>query len=136
MMRSTNVVVGVHGAGLMWIMFTADEAVLLEIHPSYREDRHFRHIARLAGKSYLPMRSNVRETCVGSSDSVIVPLREFARALDGAIRLARSYDDGVSECGMLCAPEILAMDASIPDDIIPSNHSRPRRRVNAMVPCL
>lgn len=35
--RSCNVLVGVHGAGLMLIMFAAEEAVLLEIHPSYRQ---------------------------------------------------------------------------------------------------
>lgn len=46
-MRSSNILVGVHGAGLMHIMYAAEEAVLVEIHPSYRQDRHFRHAARL-----------------------------------------------------------------------------------------
>ena len=40
LLRSTNVLVGAHGAGLMHVIFLADEAVLLEIHPSYRLDRH------------------------------------------------------------------------------------------------
>ena len=50
LIRSTNVLVGIHGAGLMFIMFAADEAVLVEIHPSYRQDRHFRHASRVTGK--------------------------------------------------------------------------------------
>lgn len=50
LIRSTNVLIGIHGAGLMFIMFAADEAVLVEIHPSYRQDRHFRHAARVTGK--------------------------------------------------------------------------------------
>ena len=34
LIRRTNILIGVHGAGLMLILFAADEAVLLEIHPS------------------------------------------------------------------------------------------------------
>ena len=49
-MRSTSILIGIHGAGLMHSMFTADEAILVEIHPSYRMDRHFRHASKLAGK--------------------------------------------------------------------------------------
>jgi hypothetical protein len=47
--RHSNILIGVHGAGLMHIMFGAEECVLLEIHPSYRQDRHFRHAARMTG---------------------------------------------------------------------------------------
>lgn len=50
LIRNTNVLVGIHGAGLMFIMFAADEAVLVEIHPTYRQDRHFRHASRVTGK--------------------------------------------------------------------------------------
>ncbi|GMH69624.1 hypothetical protein TL16_g05204 [Triparma laevis f. inornata] len=54
--RSTNVLIGVHGAGLMNIIFAAEEAVLVEIHPHYRQDRHFRVASRMSGKVYMPMR--------------------------------------------------------------------------------
>jgi hypothetical protein len=113
LMRRTNVLVGVHGAGLTHIMYTADESVLVEVHPSYRMDRHFRHLARLNGKDYLPLRSNTRETCQGTSDNVHVPLSEFNKAMDGALRLARNFDDGVSECGLVCPGAILAMDSKL-----------------------
>ena len=109
-MRSTNVLVGAHGAGLMHVIFLADEAVLLEIHPSYRLDRHFRLAARMVGALYLPMRSTGQVSCKGTSDAIPVDANEFRAALDGALRAARSFDDGVSECGLACDPRILALD--------------------------
>jgi len=30
--------------------------------------------------------------------------------MDAAVRLARSFDDGASECGLKCDPRILAID--------------------------
>lgn len=111
--RRANVLVGAHGAGLMHVLFLADEAVLLEIHPSYRLDRHFRLAARMAGKMYLPMRSTAQVTCSGSSDSIPVDKDEFEKALDGAIRLARNFDGGVAECGLRCDPRILALDPQL-----------------------
>ena len=110
LIRNTNVMVGVHGAGLMHIMFAAEEAVLVEIHPSYRQDRHFRHAARMTGKMYMPVRANKREECVGSSDNVWAPIEDLKLALDGAVRAARNFDDGISECGLVCNPQILAID--------------------------
>jgi hypothetical protein len=62
---------------------------LIEIHPSYRQDRHFRHAARLVGKHYMGVRAKERETCVGSSDNVVAPIRELMTTVDGAVRLAR-----------------------------------------------
>jgi capsular polysaccharide biosynthesis protein len=113
LIRHTNVLVGVHGAGLMFIMFAAEEAVLLEMHPSYRQDRHFRHAARLTGKIYMPLRTQKRETCQGSSDNVFIPEDEFRQAIDGALRVARSFDDGLSECGLVCPYPILALDSHL-----------------------
>jgi len=131
--RNTNVMVGVHGAGLMFIMFAADEAVLVEIHPSYRQDRHFRHASRLSGKMYMPLRSLQRESCVGSSDNVVVPVDEFAKAIDGALRLARSFDDGLSECGLVCPPSILALDGRLDGHY--TSGQRKGRPVDTRFPC-
>ena len=111
-MRSTNVLVGAHGAGLMHVLFLADEAVLLEIHPSYRLDRHFRLAARMVGALYLPLRTTGPVSCRGTSDAITVDAAEFRAALDGAVRAARSFDDGVSECGLTCDARILALDES------------------------
>jgi Flp pilus assembly protein TadB len=75
------VLIGVHGAGLMLILFAANEACLIEIHPSYRQDRHFRHASRLSGKDYMPLRAIDRESCQGSSDNVKVCIVLFLFAL-------------------------------------------------------
>lgn len=134
--RSTNILVGVHGAGLMFIMFAADEAILIEIHPSYRQDRHFRHASRMTGKIYMPVRSQTRETCQGSSDNVMVPIDEFRRALDGAVRIARSFDDGLSECGLSCPPSILALDSRLDRLYGPGSNSGPKSAAqNTRFPC-
>jgi capsular polysaccharide biosynthesis protein len=68
----TASLVGAHGAGMMHAIFMADEGVLVEIHPSYRLDRHFRLASRMTGKVYLPMRSTEPVTCRGSSDAIPV----------------------------------------------------------------
>lgn len=133
LIRNSNVLVGIHGAGLMFIMFAAEEAVLVEVHPSYRQDRHFRHAARMTGKIYMPLRSLQRETCHGSSDNVHVPKDEFIRAMDGALRVARNFDDGLSECGLVCPREILALDSRL--DSHYTSDFRKGRAVNTQFPC-
>ena len=134
LIRRTNILIGVHGAGLMLILFAANEAVLLEIHPSYRQDRHFRHASRMVGHSYVPIRSRTRETCVGSSDNVQVPIAEFRAALDAAVRLARQYDSGISECGLKCPGEILALDRALLP-YYPKVGMSPVNAVNVRFPC-
>lgn len=138
----------------MFIMFAADEvrtaadsllpskplrgqAILMEIHPSYRLDRHFRHAARMTGKIYMPLRSQTRESCVGSSDSIVVPIAEFRETLSGAVRIARSFDDGLSECGLTCPMGILALDKRL-DPLYnqPANHIGPKGAPqNTQFPC-
>lgn len=132
--RHSNVLVGVHGAGLMFVMFAADEAVLIELHPSYRLDRHFRHAARMTGKIYMPLRATQRETCVGSSDNVVMPLEEFRRTIDGAIRIARSFDSGLAECGLVCSSAVLALDGHL-DGLYGSMGMQKGAPINTGFPC-
>lgn len=105
----------------------------MEIHPSYRQDRHFRHASRMTGKIYMPMRSLQRETCHGSSDNIHVDLDEFRRTLDGAVRVARNFDDGLSECGLQCDKAILALDDRL--DPYYTRQSPKGRAVNTAFPC-
>lgn len=109
------------------------QAVLVEIHPSYRQDRHFRHAARMTGKLYMPMRSLQRETCHGSSDNIKVDIGEFTKTIDGAVRLARNFDDGLSECGLQCPSSILALDNRL--DPFYDGHTPKGRPVNTQFPC-
>uniref|UniRef100_A0A7S3JQK9 EGF domain-specific O-linked N-acetylglucosamine transferase n=1 Tax=Aureoumbra lagunensis TaxID=44058 RepID=A0A7S3JQK9_9STRA len=114
--RRTNILIGAHGAGLMHTIFLAEEAILLEIHPSYRLDRHFRLAARMAGKIYLPMRSMQPVSCSGTSDAIPIDSKQFESVLDAALRIARAFDDGIAECGLSCDLRLLALDpgASVP----------------------
>lgn len=107
--------------------------MLVEIHPSYRQDRHFRHASRLTGKIYMPLRSLHRESCVGSSDNVNIPVDEFTKTMDGALRLARSFDDGLSECGLICPASILALDGRLDGHY--SGGQRKGRPLDTRFPC-
>ena len=117
----------------MFIMYAAEEAILVEIHPTYRQDRHFRHAARMTGKIYMPLRATTRETCQGSSDNVVVPISEFKQTMDGAIRIARNFDDGLSECGLTCSPTILAMDSHL--DSYYKKNEKKLNKPNLRFPC-
>ena len=101
--------IGVHGAGLMLILFAAEEAILLK---SILVIARQAFSPRMVGHNYMPIRSR-RETCHGSSDNVVVPIAEFREALDGAVRLARQFDTGISECGLVCPGNILALDTAL-----------------------
>ena len=59
----------------------------------------------------MPLRSSIPVTCQGSSDNVPIPKDDFRMAIDGAVRLARSFDDGLSECGLKCPMEVLTLDS-------------------------
>ena len=43
----------------------------------------------MTGKIYMPLRATQRETCEGTSDNVVMPMDEFRRTIDGAVRIAR-----------------------------------------------
>jgi hypothetical protein len=81
----------------------------------------------------MPVRATQRETCQGSSDNVVVPMEEFKKALDGAVRIARSFDDGLSECGTTCPPGLLALDPRL-DKYYPPGQ-RKSAPINTFFPC-
>lgn len=53
--------------------------------------------------------------------------------MDGALRLARNFDDGISECGLVCPKEILALDPRL-DGFYTSSYAK-GRAVNTHFPC-
>jgi hypothetical protein len=63
-----------------------------------------------AWQIYMPLRLTTAISCHGTSDNLEVDLGEFRTALDGAVRIARSFDLGVAECGLRCSGPILALD--------------------------
>jgi len=64
---------------------------------------------------YMPMRLTTDITCQGTSDNLVLDINEFRVVLDGAVRIARSFDMGVAECGLKCNPRILALDKNLND---------------------
>lgn len=79
------------------------------------------------------VRSRQRETCHGTSDNVVVPIDDFTAAIDGAIRLARNFDGGLIECGLVCPADIIAMDSRLrPYYKVSDPHAR---SVDTSFPC-
>ncbi len=97
--RRSNLYLGAHGAGLIHVMFLADEAALVEIHPSYRRMQHFRNIARLAGKMYMPF-NKASVKCKGTSDGLIVDVEALRSFLDPLIAIIRSFRSPLDFCGL------------------------------------
>lgn len=66
MFSKTNILIGVHGAGLAHLMFLPPEAVVIElVPPGWKDMLFFRNLAKQTGKVYLtvPMQGdNVRPT--------------------------------------------------------------------------
>lgn len=83
----------------------------------------------------MPIRSQKRETCVGSSDNVVVPIDEFRNTLDGAVRIARSFDDGLAECGLVCPSSILALDKGLDMYYGSASHATKGSPQNTRFPC-
>ncbi|RYH27483.1 hypothetical protein EON65_13270 [archaeon] len=81
----------------------------------------------------MPVRAHTRETCVGSSDTITVPIDEFRQVLDGAVRLARQFDTGLAECGLECDGGILALDKKY-DGLYGSSFKK-AKTVNTRFPC-
>jgi hypothetical protein len=78
----TNILIGVHGAGLSHLIFLPPEAVVVELVPeTHKQMIFFRNMAKQTNKVYLtvPMQRN------------IVDLDRFLMALDAAVAVTRSY---------------------------------------------
>ena len=119
----------------MNVIFTSEESILVEIHPHYRVDRHFRVASRMVGKVYMPLRTTTKVTCDGSSDNVIVDASKFKGVLDSAVRIARQFDDGVSECGLTCDESgVMELDEGR-DEMYGVLGVKKERKINTRFPC-
>jgi hypothetical protein len=88
----------------------------------------------MTGKIYMPLRSLQRETCIGTSDDVLIPVEEFKTLIDGAVRIARSFDNGLAECGLVCPSSILALDGHL-DPLYSAKGLQKGISVNTRFPC-
>ena len=63
LMRSTNVLVGMHGAGLTFLPLLADDAVVVELNPYSPHHRqrkyHFQNLAAWSGRPYLRWQNEI-----------------------------------------------------------------------------
>eukprot|EP00698_Gefionella_okellyi_P018547 TRINITY_DN5569_c0_g1_i1.p1 TRINITY_DN5569_c0_g1~~TRINITY_DN5569_c0_g1_i1.p1 ORF type:complete len:536 (-),score=115.97 TRINITY_DN5569_c0_g1_i1:33-1640(-) len=88
--RKTNILIGMHGAGLSHLLFLPKEAIVVELFQG-GQPKHYRNFAKWSDKQYMAYNTN------GNVD-----INDFMRALDGAVRIARSFNDGHGACGFSC----------------------------------
>eukprot|EP00995_Heteronema_vittatum_P010757 NODE_6281_length_461_cov_180.398058_g4764_i0.p2 GENE.NODE_6281_length_461_cov_180.398058_g4764_i0~~NODE_6281_length_461_cov_180.398058_g4764_i0.p2 ORF type:complete len:131 (-),score=58.11 NODE_6281_length_461_cov_180.398058_g4764_i0:67-429(-) len=90
--RSTNILLGAHGAGLAHLLWLPLEAVVVEIFPVGFQKAVFRNLAKLTNKAYI----GVQQPGVMSENWAEAPLNvtksAFVRAVTNAVRLARNFD--------------------------------------------
>ena len=78
----TNILIGMHGAGLTHLIFLPIEAVVIELVPSQMQSfTYFRNLAKQADKVYIPM-------LVSGG----VNVDELWKLVDVAITIASSFD--------------------------------------------
>ena len=89
--RSTNILIGMHGAGLSHAVFLPEEAVVVELFPEHvKKKKHFRNLARLRGHTYLPWQNQDRRNEIDDYTTK-VDIESFREVLASAVRVARNF---------------------------------------------
>lgn len=102
LIRRTNILVGMHGAGLTHTLFLPDEAVLLEMFPTHvSTKKHFRNLAGWMGHPYLPWQNKDGRNELDAF-TTRVDVDAFRPVLDAAVRIARNFGSNNGYCGLVC----------------------------------
>jgi protein O-GlcNAc transferase len=84
MYSKTNILIGVHGAGLSHTVFLPPEAILIELLPeSIKSFTYFRNLAKQSNHIYIP---------VHVSHSIEVNIDQMKKVVDVAISIASSFN--------------------------------------------
>lgn len=94
---SSNILVGMHGAGLVHSIFLPDDGAVVEMFPSgFGENHRDRNIARFLGRSYFSF-----EVHAGANDAITIDTKQFTSELEAPIHLARSsFGTSAGRCGI------------------------------------
>eukprot|EP01027_Heterolobosea_sp_BB2_P007865 GEZU01011680.1.p3 GENE.GEZU01011680.1~~GEZU01011680.1.p3 ORF type:complete len:100 (+),score=29.55 GEZU01011680.1:461-760(+) len=95
-MQETDVLVGVHGAGLTLLMFLPEDSVVVELGDG--NNFMFRNLAKAYNKVYVVGASDVPH----GEEYYTVDVDKFERVMDGAMRIARNIGWGAMDCGLVC----------------------------------
>lgn len=96
--RNTNILVGIHGAGLFHMMFLPKEAVVVELFLKTWRNTEYRNMAKYFGLTYLSWQNQKEEHHLVAADlpptthaNMIVDKLEFHNMMDAAIRVTRQF---------------------------------------------
>lgn len=96
LMRSTNILVGMHGAGLANLFFLPEQAIVVEFgdnHGQYMSHHYFRNFAHWAGKTYLAWKN------WGEGTAIRIDEEDFKNMMEVVIRMSRFFGYGSSVRG-------------------------------------
>jgi len=112
MVRKSNILVGMHGAGLSHMMFLPEEAVVVELFPMNWDADSFRNLARMSGKKYISWQNTHRENHFPDSGiergqpdkqaATHVDVAEFKALMNVAVNMARNFGSGFAHHGLSC----------------------------------
>jgi capsular polysaccharide biosynthesis protein len=86
LVRSTNVLIGMHGAALTFLPFLADNAVVIELVPvNGMKKFHFQNLAAWSDKGFLLWRNSIAENEKDAMNTLVDPT-QFDRLLSKALR--------------------------------------------------
>jgi protein O-GlcNAc transferase len=86
MYSQTNILIGVHGAGLSHTIFLPPEAILIELLPDHSSSfTYFRNLAKQSNHIYIPV-------IVSGGSSVHVNVEKMKKVVDVAISIASSFN--------------------------------------------
>eukprot|EP00727_Mastigamoeba_balamuthi_P001996 m51a1_g11794 putative fumarate hydratase (961) ;mRNA; f:313758-317679 len=97
--RGSNILVGMHGAGLVHALFLPDDAAVIEIFPrGYGENHRDRNVARHMGHVYVSYELPSTE-----GDRVTIDIPQFKSVLNNVVHIAAgSFGGEAKRCGLSC----------------------------------
>jgi protein O-GlcNAc transferase len=90
-MRNTNVLIGMHGAGLAFLPFLADAAVVIELNRHWHKKSnkyHYRNLAAWSGKKYIVWQNPFKADEIDLS-CTRVPPQQFRALVQQAIGMLK-----------------------------------------------
>lgn len=89
LIRSTNVLIGMHGAGMTFLPFLADDAVVIELVPqSGMKKFHFQNLAAWSDKGYILWRNSIPGNEIDAMNTRVDP-GQFTGLLESAVSMLK-----------------------------------------------
>jgi len=94
LIANTDILIGMHGAGLTHLLWLPEESVVLEVFAKEHYPTLFRHLARLTKKTYLPFMNVHQENHNSANLFTKIDVPEFLKVFNAAVKVMQTSYDG------------------------------------------